>query len=189
MNILNINNYPNNTNFKAGFKSIKNVRGINCACCGGKLIDGLDVKRAYASTTKPLLKIIEKGHMNSWLDKLPIWNTLMQLALKFPKLSLDKILLQGENLDEIKNAIMRYINPNRSPITKEINKKYLDMQEEIIKSSRSEMSYGKTIIGRFKVFRDFLKEDTPAQCPGQSRFGCPRRGDGRYFGRPRGGSA
>ena len=159
MNILSINNYPNNTNFKAGWKNIKVARGVNCACCGGKMIDGIDTKKAYAATTKPLLKMIEKGYLSKWSDKLPIWNVLLQQAQNFPKLSLDKILLNSDCAEELKKAIKRCVNPNNEEYTKEINKKYLDEQEEIVMASRSEMSYGKTIINRFKSFRVFLKED------------------------------
>lgn len=159
MNILSINNYQNNTNFKAGWKSIKTARGITCACCGDKMIDGLDAKKAYAATTKPLLKMLEKGYMSKWIDSLPIWNVLIQQAQKFPKLSLDKILLNSDCADELKNAVKHCINPNEEEFTKAINKKILDEQEEILMASRSEMTSGKAIINRFKSFRDFLKED------------------------------
>ena len=159
MNIISINNYQNNTNFKAGFKSIKTVRGVDCACCGGKMIDGLDAKKAYAATTKPLLKMIEKGYMSKWFDNLPIWNFLIQQAQKFPKLSLDKILLNNESAEELHKIVMRCVNPNEEEVTKAVNKKCLDEQEEILMASRSEMTSGKAIINRFKSFRDFLKED------------------------------
>lgn len=159
MNILGINNYSNNTNFKAGWKSIKNARGVTCACCGGGLIDGLDTKKAYAATTKPLLKMIEKGYMSAWSDKLPIWNFLVQQAQKFPKLSLDKMLLDSDCVAELKSAILRFVNPNNEEFTKTINKKYLDTQDEIIMASRTEMNSGKAIINRFKSFRELLKEE------------------------------
>ncbi len=159
MNILGINNYQNNTNFKASWKTLKTVRGVDCACCGGKMIDGLDAKKAYAATAKPLLKMIEKGYMTKWFDNLPIWNFLTQQAQKFPDLSLDKILLNAESAEELHKIVMHYVNPNEEEVTKAVNKKCLDEQEEILMASRSEMSSGKAIINRFKSFRDFLKED------------------------------
>lgn len=159
MNIFNINNSTPNTSFQAYYKSLKNVKGVNCGCCGKKMIEAIDIRKAYATTAKPLSKMIEKGFMTKWIEKLPIWNTLIQLSQQHPELSLDKILLNEKNYKKMKNAILRVINPENKLNQKEFGDKYLQEQQELLKNSRNEMRSAKTIMSRFKVFREALKED------------------------------
>ena len=148
----------NNTNFQSNYKKIKAVKNVTCACCDGKMIDGLQLNKAYASTAKPLLTMIKKGYMDKWADKMLIWNTLLKYAQQFPKASYDKIFSTPEIFGEIKKAIKLTLREEEVD-PKHIEIKALETQAKLIMSSRAEMGSAKSVLKRFSVFRECLKED------------------------------
>ena len=153
-------NLQNNTNFKSvyskGYQSIKAIKGTTCGCCGGHMIDAGDVTKAFGAISKPLSKMLHSGKLSAWIDKLPIWNVLVEFAQNFPKDSLDKICATSvENYDKLYKAIMSTLTDK---YTKQSHTELLDIREDLINDSRSELKPAKTTLKRFKTFRDKLKD-------------------------------
>ena len=149
----------NNTNFQSNYKKIKAVKNVTCACCDGKMIDGLQLNKAYASTAKPLLTMIKKGYMDKWADKMLIWNTLLKYAQQFPKASYDKIFSTPETFGEIKKAVKLTLKEEENFDSKEFEKRFLEIQAKLTNSARANMGSAKSVLKRFSVFRECLKED------------------------------
>lgn len=150
-------NIQNNTNFKANrsYQGMKSIKKATCACCGDKMIDGIDIKKAFGSISKPLIKMIEKGYMSSWLDNLPIWNVLVKYAQLHPKDSFDKIFSNTNNYTDLYSTIVQTL-----PETKRDQMRHdvLVIQKKLTDDSRSELKCAKTTLKRFKTYRDNLKE-------------------------------
>ncbi len=144
------------------YKAIRHLPNMTCACCGEKVINGDAMQRAYASVTKPLSSIIKKGFFKVWEKHTGVWAVLMDLSQKFPKKSLDKIVLEdADSFMALKQAVAENViamdtekgidNPYGQSI------KINDLYYDILKRSRANLMGASTVMKRFSAFKHCLK--------------------------------
>ena len=75
---------------------MKSITKATCACCGDKMIDGIDIKKAFGSISKPLIKMIEKGYKSAYLET----HENLKVALHtYEKSGYKEITLLGQNVN------------------------------------------------------------------------------------------
>ena len=135
------NNYqPNFGASKVVYKELKQIPKLTCACCGKKMIPTETLGKAIKSITQPLLTLIKKGVFTDYFKDISIASLLTDLAIKHPKDSLDKILMNEEYHKEM---------------TKTCRSKYLAIKL----ASESELRSANIVLKRLAPFREFMSED------------------------------
>lgn len=155
----------NTPQFKAQkYQEIKHLPKLRCACCDKKMIDPLNLVKAFAATAKPLSKMMDKGVLDHWKKHQNVWNMLEGFAQKFPKMSLDKILMDKELrtnlklalLDKAQNTQFFLQNISEKEKSKILDKQVLDDYGDILNRSRDTLKGAGAVMKRMAGFKKCL---------------------------------
>ncbi|MCQ2754811.1 MAG: HNH endonuclease [bacterium] len=156
---LTINNIPNynNTNFKAKiiYKSVKNVPTV-CACCGEKMILPEKMRQAYATISKPLSKVVQKGYLDFYKQYAQIWSVIQDLIKKYPTQTLDRILDNEEEYILLRDAVTKTFASTKGDSTAFARRKIDTEYNKLLVQNRSQLRTAPVVMRRFKLFKNSL---------------------------------
>ena len=147
------------------YQEIKYLPKIRCACCDRKMINPMDLGKAFAAITKPLSQMMEKGVLSYWQQQPEIGEILQEFAEKFPTLSLDKIIDNKDNRTVLKMALVKRTKKINAKELKQmtigegnrfIDKEVLDKYGDIINRSRDTLRGAGAVMKRMASFKECL---------------------------------
>lgn len=158
--------YKIKPNFKGiVYQEIKYLPKIRCACCDRKMINPIELGRAFAKVSKPLSQIMEKGVLLCWQQQPEIGKILEDFAKKFPKFSLDKIIDDKDNRTILKLALVERVKKDSEKELERMNpdekfryidKAVLDQFGDIVNRSRDPLRGAGAVMKRMASFKQCL---------------------------------
>ena len=160
MNIFNLSIFNNqNTSFKKtniAYKTLTKLPKTPCGCCGAETITVVELNKFWMKVTRPLSKIILEGKLDYCRKKWPeAWSELAELAVKYPKESLDKILSHNNLFNSTVVFFQKLIESREKPNDDQAGRNLL---LSIINTTRKELRSSSVVMREAEKFEKSINE-------------------------------